>query len=294
MIETQPESRTVTVGPAPQPLSAVIVVDPADRRPLALERALCLPLRSGAQVTVIAGSEADADGQALPEPASDGQRGVRIERRVIAEGPMRVGAVADLAATQGAELIVVGPERDGLRARLFGSLAERLAVGTHVPVLVARSSARCGAYRRVVIATDFSTVSGAAVKFALRLARGDGCQLTVVHAYDRSYLLVLRVATDAPDLAVEYAERARGSAEAGLARFLSEWAPGVELDTAVVSGDPSEVIRQVARAREADLVVVGKHAFDGAGRMWLGNVAATCVRKLHADVIVVPPPQLGH
>jgi nucleotide-binding universal stress UspA family protein len=78
-------------------------------------------------------------------------------------------------------------------------------------------------------------------------------------------------------LALELRKQAQAQAQDGHARQL----------TLLRRGDPAEVLVDVAREYDADLVVVGRRGRDFAARVLLGSVAARIVASASCDVLVV-------
>lgn len=64
-------------------------------------------------------------------------------------------------------------------------------------------------------------------------------------------------------------------------------APGVTIETAVLSGSPWREIVEYAGREAVDHVVMGSHGRDGAARLLLGSVAELVVRRSPAPVTVV-------
>lgn len=64
-------------------------------------------------------------------------------------------------------------------------------------------------------------------------------------------------------------------------------AAGLEAEDAAPLGDPREVLCEVARTHNADLVVVGSHGRTGFKRLLLGSVASHVVAHAPCTVVVV-------
>jgi nucleotide-binding universal stress UspA family protein len=88
----------------------------------------------------------------------DGEAGVRAaamaeDVRIMRGRPAQ--AIADVAADEGADLIVIGSRTAGLGRRLLRSgLARELEAATPVPVLVAPPSTRARSGRRLALAVE--------------------------------------------------------------------------------------------------------------------------------------------
>jgi nucleotide-binding universal stress UspA family protein len=140
--------------------------------------------------------------------------------------------------------------------------------------------------RTVVVATDFSRTSVAAVERGAHLAVQLGAQLCLLHALDE-------VAASAPDTgrrgapqptarppAGQEGRQALAQTAAALARRLS-----VEVTTHCDAGSPASVIDAWVKANPGSLVVVGSRAdLDLEG---LGSTASDVVRMPAAPTLVV-------
>src|SRR3546814_5581956 len=92
---------------------------------------------------------------------------------------------AQIAAERGSDLIVTGVARyNGIGDYLLGTAVDHIVRNAQAPVLVVRCRAT-GPYERVVVATDLSDCSRAALLSAARLFPGS--DLTVVHAFHVPY-----------------------------------------------------------------------------------------------------------
>lgn len=65
-------------------------------------------------------------------------------------------------------------------------------------------------------------------------------------------------------------------------------ARGCEVHTAVAVGDPTEVLLDVARARQADLILLGTHGRSGLGRWLYGSVAEAVLARSPIPTLLVP------
>ena len=120
--------------------------------------------------------------------------------------------------------------------------------------------------KRILVATDFSELSGAAVKAAADLARQAGGRLTVLH-------VMMPGEASVTDALIAIADELRN---------------GVDVETALALGDPAEEIVRHARRHEVDLVVLGTHGRTGVTRALLGSVAERVVRTSCCPVLTVP------
>ena len=101
------------------------------------------------------------------------------------------------------------------------------------------------------------------------------------------------------DASAAAAERLVGSAEERVAgdrrragRYLSKQrremeSQGIAVSAEVAVGDPARLIRNVARQRKADLIVLATRGRGGIRRALLGSVADEVVRTTRVPVLLV-------
>jgi nucleotide-binding universal stress UspA family protein len=241
----------------------------------AIDRAALLPLAPGARVRPV---------RLVERTDARGRRGLSLEPTGSSPGDGRPDA--ELAP----ELVVIARGPRTAAAWLFGSLAERFARSAEQPVLVVRRPAT-RPYARVLVATDLSEASADGVRFSARVA-ARGAEAWLLHVYDTSYELVLRVTNAAPERIIAQRAEARERAEAGMAELATRTASaGWSPRPVCVSGDPGSEIRRFVRAEAVELLVIGKHVLSHPGRPMLGSVAVGCLRAAPCDVLVVPGPR---
>lgn len=135
----------------------------------------------------------------------------------------------------------------------------------------------------VVVATDFSPGSDAAVAQAVRLAHAAGAKLHAVHAITSRMMADARQAENKDDRpsADSVIDAARDRVEAALA---NAGASGCSVH--ISPGKAINEIRDVVEQTSANLLVIGA---TGASGIRFGTVAGRCVRATKVDVLLVPP-----
>jgi nucleotide-binding universal stress UspA family protein len=136
--------------------------------------------------------------------------------------------------------------------------------------------------KRLVIATDGSDDSRAAIESGIELARAAGAATSVVYVrpaprrvigdklHERRVEAEVLAAWTAIDEAVEHAADV-----------------GVEMEAEVLEGEAGEQILQLARERQADLIVVGSRGLGPVGRAVHGSVSHSVVHDADRPVLVV-------
>lgn len=154
----------------------------------------------------------------------------------------------------------------------------------------ARPETRAGTFRKILVATDFSDASRAALDATVDLASKLGASVTVMHAYS------LPVYTVSPldgmfFPAPEDIARVGAAAQRHLdAELQSRASSGVPLVAVLRYGEVSDEILSCADTVGADLIVMGTHGHGVIARALLGSVAQHVVRTAKQPVLVVPIP----
>ncbi len=141
-------------------------------------------------------------------------------------------------------------------------------------------------FQRIIVATDLSRTSEAAVTEAIALAKENGATLLIAHAYQAPPVLDPQSA--AAGLYEEWTRTIRAEVEGKLKELVENAAKeGVWAEPLVLMGEPYEAISQAATAHEADLVVMGTHGRKGVSRFFLGSVAARVISTAPCPVMTV-------
>lgn len=188
--------------------------------------------------------------------------------------------------SRGARCIVVGARgRGALNSALLGSTSIDVAAHADCPVVVVRElpvalPSRPG----VVVGSDGSALSEAAIATAFEQADGRGLPLTVVHAWAPEF-----VGAGIAALAAETNLQQAAEEESALAaEVLAGWGekyPDVVVHRATVRGHP--VAALVDSSKGAELVVVGSRGRGGFAGLLLGSVSQGVLHHAHCPVMVV-------
>ena len=146
--------------------------------------------------------------------------------------------------------------------------------------------------RRILVPTDFSQTSDAALAQARELAAALGASLRLVHVFDDPFVTAA-LADGQMLLPQEVRAEMAAAAETRLRERLRE-AAGTCLghDTALLTGPVAKTIVQYARTHAIDLIVMGTHGRSGLAHILLGSVAEHVVRAAPCPVMTVRPRPL--
>jgi len=135
----------------------------------------------------------------------------------------------------------------------------------------------------ILLATDFSSCSRAALRLAAAVAKRRGHTLFLFNVVEPPpiELMVAPLATS------DWERDLMKASEAALARDAEEIRQqGVSVETRVLVGSPATMILEQARGNSAELIVMGTHGSTGAAHLLLGSVAERVVRASACPVLV--------
>lgn len=140
-------------------------------------------------------------------------------------------------------------------------------------------------YRRILIPTDGSGPSEAAVKAGLELARSLQAEVTLLYVVEPVVSRILIGPETVPyypelNRDLEIAGRQALERAEGFAQYL-----GVPVKIELKQGSASQVI--VEEANQHDLIVMGTHGRSGLDRLLLGSVTQKVLQKSSRPVLVV-------
>lgn len=207
---------------------------------------------------------------------------------IVANGKDVWPSVAARLKQMGSDLIVMGTHgRTGLRKILMGSVAETVLRSSTVPVLTVGPGAASnprgdGKFHRVLLATDFAVGSAEAACYAMSVAQRDQAELVLVHACKKSKA---GGADKGSELSV--AEALHRLNETVLCKETLPSRP----EMLVEYGEPGPRIVEVAKRKEADLIVMGIRNATSlfAATHLKAGTAHTVVAQAPCPVLTVRP-----
>lgn len=198
-------------------------------------------------------------------------------------------AIVERANEIGADLTVVAARRESFLAGLVARFRnDELIRLSDRPVLLVNGEP-VAAYRKVLVAVDFSAESKQAARVALAVApRALFTFLHVFRVTDEEMMIAHGVHKDTIHA---YRIHAREEARVRLNSFIDALGPRKQLlSRAIEHGIPGPVIHAHAKEINADLIVVGKHGKSRFIELFLGSVTQRLIDYGDCELLVTTSP----
>lgn len=142
-------------------------------------------------------------------------------------------------------------------------------------------------YQSIVVGTDGSASAERAVAEAGTLAGSEGARLIIVTAY-RPGEHTSDVDPDAvpEDIRFVLTDRVQAEELGVHGSAVAKAAGAAKVVVQAIPGDPAEVLLEVAKDFNADLIVVGSRGLSSHAHFILGSVAASVAHHAPCDVLV--------
>lgn len=139
--------------------------------------------------------------------------------------------------------------------------------------------------KHILVPTDFSEASEAAVKYGIALARAFKAQLHLLH-----------VPESGEAAGVEHpmglADTTQNPAGEQLSTLLTDGEMAeLRPERVMRNGKPYNEIVRYAQEQDIDLIVMGTHGREGVARVLIGSVAEMVVRRAPCPVLTVHHPE---
>lgn len=271
-----------------------LATDLSARSDRAFDRALDLARRWKSRLLIVHAVE-DRGPQSLAPSWRQGSDPVETaRRRLLTEYPgladvqsaieVTVGAPRDVvlaaAGREDTDLIIAGVGRENVYGRDgLGQLVPELAKRAEAPVLVVKKRV-IGAPRRVVVASDLTDASHAALELALALF-GPG-RLILFNAFDIPYR---GLAGDKSELERTLRPQVREECRAMLVEVVGP-ATASQIEIIAELGAPAPALSKLVADRDIDLVVTGTYGHTGLMDALLGSTAMDILAEVSCDVLV--------
>lgn len=222
----------------------------------------------------------------LLELIHDPARNLGVEARAWLDEGFASAAIPAYAEAADVDLILLGTRGSSLLKRVFlGSVASKLLRLSKRPLLMTRQSP-AGAYKRILIATDFSPCSERAIRLAREIA--PEADVLLLHVFDVPFEGKMRYAGVNEDIIHQYQSEAREHALRQLHALAGKAGLQHGSYTALVQyGDAvAEIVAQESQHR-CDLIVMGKHGTNVTEELLLGSVTKHVLGETKSDMLVV-------
>jgi nucleotide-binding universal stress UspA family protein len=273
-------------GSKPSAAALDWAIDEASRRHLPLLLCYARPIDVQGPTSETTFSPSSPEGDAVLGQAVDRVRslapGVPVSTATAfgSPGPVLVDASRDAA------LVVVGARGRGtLASAMLGSTSIDVAAHARCPVMVVRDLPSVRTNRPgVVVGSDGSDLSNAAIAAAFLEADARGLPLTVVHAWFVDYNSTGLAVLESAEVRRQLAEEEHAVAAEAVAGW-SEKYPDVTVRQHVLNEHPVKAL--VEHSDGAELVVVGSRGRGGFAGLLLGSVSQGVLHHAHCPVLVV-------
>jgi nucleotide-binding universal stress UspA family protein len=137
--------------------------------------------------------------------------------------------------------------------------------------------------KTILVATDFSECAEQALDYAAALAGKLDAKVYLLNAISIPSMGIPEVGVAVTNTLIESTVRTHHES---LAKLASRHA-SVNIETGLRTGDPRDLIVDVAREIGADLIVMGTHGRRGVRRALIGSIAESVVRTAPCPVLTI-------
>jgi nucleotide-binding universal stress UspA family protein len=211
----------------------------------------------------------------------------RLHIRVV-ERSAPADAILSYARSAGVDLIVMGTHgRTGVAHLVMGSVAEQVVRSAPCPVLTVHEAPR-GAARitRILVPTDFSAPSDAALDCARNLQLKSGASIHLLHVLEDEQIAgpfgAEVFVTEAPETR---AARLRDARERLAHRISAADRESRRVTSEILFGPTASTIVAYAGDNGFDLILMGTHGRSGLAHLLMGSVAERVIRGAACPVM---------
>lgn len=194
--------------------------------------------------------------------------------------------IVDEAAKNKITMIVIGRRgRSGFKRLMMGSVTSRVIGHAPCDVLVVPKAAKVD-FKSIVVATDGSRYSLVAASEAIGLAKQNQSKLTVISVVPSEFITPTDIdVTIAQKELIANKEMQEAEKNVTAVKEAAQQA-GVAITAFVMSGRPADAIIEIARDKNADLIVLGSHGRTGLEKLFMGSVAERVIVLSPCAVLV--------
>ncbi|MBR0551289.1 universal stress protein [Stakelama marina] len=263
----------------------LLATDLSARCDRATDRAFLIADQLGSSVVLLHVVRSDADADELLRKAKGALESIIGHRSSDWDVIVRTGKVEPEILSAAAQIdprvIVTGVARfNDVEDHVLGTAVDHLVRRSDVPVLVVKQRA-LRPYRRILVATDFSKHSLAAVQAALSLF--PAAHIEVLHCSHNAYGAWL----DESETAQEIAHEAAAEMDAFMAKVDTSAHDGPPPAARLEIGETQTCIGRVMRDDAFDLLVMGTHGRGWFAQATIGSTASSVLNFVDCDVLMV-------
>lgn len=138
------------------------------------------------------------------------------------------------------------------------------------------------AFKKILVPTDGSEFTKAAIAKAMDLAKLSGGTITAVYVVDQS--IFRDVPTDTAVMNVYHTLEKEGKAAVAYVENLGE-KQGVKVESKIIEGIPVKIIPEMSG--DYDVIVMGTLGRSGVSKLLMGSVTEKVIRSSRSPVMVV-------
>ena len=140
---------------------------------------------------------------------------------------------------------------------------------------------------KILIPFDGSDYSLDAIKCALTLAKQFDAHVTIINCYELSGDM------HSSELSEEMLKDVYSGIQQGADELLKKAETffakqGVEYKLKAISGAPGDVLTELAKSKQYDLIVMGSHGHSNVAGAFLGSVTHDVLNTIYCPVLIVP------
>lgn len=146
-------------------------------------------------------------------------------------------------------------------------------------------------FKKILVPTDYSELSIAAMGYALSFSRMFGARVFLLHTLDTIPVLALRTVDLTTETVIFETERnARNDLHEFAVSKIGETANIVEV---IRKGTADEEIVKFAKEEDIDLIIMATHGRSGLSHVLMGSVAEKVIQQSPVPVLTINPTKMG-
>lgn len=144
----------------------------------------------------------------------------------------------------------------------------------------------------IIVPVDFSTSTKSLVEYAVYMAGKLSAEVHLIHVVHLMHFVAYFTGEAVLDVSYfqECEDMLLTKAKKKMANVIKDNSDKCTGCTGeVVTGDPVDKIIEVAREKDADLIIISTHGAKGLGKIMLGTVAGRVLKRAHCPVLTMNP-----